>query len=165
EIVIGWTLATASVGGILVTEVYNAIVAAGRAGELPTTLFGLSFPEAHNPNNLAWRFTLLTGLIPGALILLMLPFVPESQVWRDRKRAGTLKRPSFAELFAPSLRRTTIVTSVLSACGYAAAFGALQMTPIFIAPGLPDIVEQTKPIQGEIAALNAKLKELPPDDK
>jgi MFS family permease len=165
EIVIGWTLATASVGGILVTEVYNAIVAAGRSGNLPSTLFGFSFPEGHNPNNLAWRFTLLTGLIPGALILLMLPFVPESHVWRERKRAGTLKRPSFTELFAPSLRRTTIVTSILSACGYAAAFGALQMTPIFIAPGLPDIVEQTKPIQGEIATLNSKLKELPSDDK
>jgi MFS family permease len=157
EIVIGWTLATASLGGIFVTEVFNFIVAEGKAGHLPSSVLGIPFPEGHNPNNVAWRYTLLTGLIPGALILLMLPFVPESQVWRERKRAGTLKRPSFAELFAPSLRRTTIVTAILSACGYAAAFGALQMTPLFISPGLPDIVEQTKPIKAEIGALNKQL--------
>ena len=84
---IGWTLAAASVGGILVTETYKAIVEAGRAGHLPDSFLGFHFPEGHNPNNLAWRFTLLTGLIPGALILLMLPFVPESQAWRERKRA------------------------------------------------------------------------------
>ncbi len=165
EMVIGWTLATASVGGILVTETYKAIVEEGRAGRLPDSFLGFHFPEGHNPNNLAWRFTLLTGLIPGALILLMLPFVPESMAWRERKRAGTLQRPSFGKLFAPTLRRTTIVTTILSACGYAAAFGALQMTPIFIAPGLPDIVEKGKPIKAEIAALQARIKALPPDQK
>ena len=165
EIVIGWTLAAASVGGILVTEVYTAIVEAGRRGELSSTIFGISFPEGHRPHNLAWRYTLLTGLVPGALILLLLPFVPESQAWRERKRAGTLKRPSFGELFAPSLRRTTLVTSILSACGYAAAFGALQMTPLFIAPGLPDIIEKRKETGAEVAPLQAKLKALPPEAK
>src|SRR5947209_13022655 len=119
EMVIGWTLAAASLGGILVTEVFNYIVQEGREGKLPGSILGVSFPEGYNPNNLAWRFTLLTGLVPGALILVLLPFVPESPVWRERKRAGTLKRPSFGALFAPELRRTTLVTSILSACGYA----------------------------------------------
>ena len=71
------------------------------------------------------------------MILLLMPFVPESRVWREKKPAGTLKRPRFGELFAPELRRTTIVTTLLSACGYAAAFGALQLTPLQMAPGLP----------------------------
>ena len=35
EMVIGWTLATASLGGILVTEAYNEIVALAKAGTLP----------------------------------------------------------------------------------------------------------------------------------
>ena len=139
ELAIGWTLACASLGGILVTEVYNLIVGAARH---PGSLPALTFPAGHNPDNVAWRFTLLTGLIPGALILVLMPFVPESRVWAERMRAGTLRRPSFGELFAPELRRTTIVTALLSACAYAAAFGALQMTPIQIAPGLPDIAER-----------------------
>src|SRR5438105_137217 len=122
EKIIGWTLATASLGGILVTAVYKWIVS--NAGDLPALPVGSGF----NPHA-AWRYTLLTGLIPGAMILLMLPFVPESMVWKARKQAGTLKRPSILELFSPALVRATVVTTILSACGYAAAFGALQMTP------------------------------------
>jgi MFS family permease len=158
ELAIGWTLACASLGGIFVTEVYNAIVASGQHGGLPTELFGIKFPEGHDPNNLAWRYTLLTGLIPGALILLLMPFVPESQVWAEKKLAGTLRRPSFGELFAPDLIRTTLVTATLSACAYAAAFGALQMTPIQIAPGLPDINEKRAALEQEKTKLADRQK-------
>jgi MFS family permease len=157
EMAIGWTLATASLGGILVTEVYNLIVEQGRSGGLPNGFLGVSFPEGHDPNNRAWRFTLLTGLIPGLAILILLPFVPESRAWLEKKRAGTLRRPRFGELFAPHLLRTTIVTTVLSACGYAAAFGALQMTPLQIAPGLPDVVERQK----EVARIEEQVKTAP----
>ena len=127
EIAIGWTLACASLGGILVTEVFNEIVAF-----LKQNPDGVSWLPVQAT---AWRYTLLTGLVPGGLILLLMPFVPESRVWREKKLAGTLKRPRFAELFSPALRRTTIVTTLLSACGYAAAFGALQLTPLQMTPG------------------------------
>ena len=45
ELVIGWTLATASLGGILVTEVYNAIVEARASTAM---LPSFRFPEGHN---------------------------------------------------------------------------------------------------------------------
>jgi MFS family permease len=153
EIVIGWTLATASLGGILVTEAYNLIV---DAAQTPGVLPALPFPGAYMPENVAWRFTLLTGLIPGAAILLLMPFVPESGVWKRKKLEGTLKRPSFGELFSPALRRTTIVTTLLAACGYAAAFGAVQMTPLQIVAGLPDIAAQTSEATRELKAAQAK---------
>jgi hypothetical protein len=156
ERAIGWTLAFASVGGILVTEVFNGIVAAARDGSLPA--LPVAFPAGHDPANVAWRYTLLTGLVPGLLILVLMPFVPESRVWLEKKRAGTLGRPSFSELFAPSLRRTTIVTTILSACGYAAAFGALQLTPLQMVPGLPAVAEVRKEHAAEIQAAQAKLK-------
>jgi MFS family permease len=139
ELAIGWTLAFASLGGVLVTEVYREITEAATAGTLPA--LPVAFPEGHRPANVAWRYTLLTGLIPGLAILVLLPFVPESRVWADRKRAGTLRRPSFGELFSPTLIRTTIVTTILSACGYAAAFGALQLTPLQMVAGLPAVTE------------------------
>jgi MFS family permease len=122
ERAIAWSLAAASLGGLLVTVVDQWINAnAATFPAIPTA------PEAsaHAP----WRYTLISGLIPGLAILLLMPFVPESQVWAQKKKAGTLKRPSFAELFGPQYRRATIVTTILSACGYAAAFGALQLTP------------------------------------
>jgi MFS family permease len=160
ELAIGWTLAFASVGGILVTEAYNEIV--GFVRDHPEGRTGLPFPAGFNPENVAWRYTLLTGLIPGALILLLMPFVPESWVWAERKRAGTLRRPSLRELFAPHLLRTTVATAGLSACAYAAAFGALQLTPLQMAPALPGIAEVRKEAGPKVKAAEAKLAATPP---
>lgn len=151
EKVIAWTLATSSLGGILVTEVYLLIK--GFAADLPA----LPVPEELN-GHAAWRYTLLTGLIPGALILVLLPFVPESRVWKQKKLEGTLKRPRFGELFAPALLRTTLVTTVISACGYAAAFGALQLTPPQIVQGVPEVAAKA-------AEFDDKIKAAKPPDK
>ena len=132
ERVIAWSLAAASLGGLLVTVVDKFIVA--NAGDFP----------AINGGHAPWRYTLISGLVPGLIILALMPFVPESQVWAERKRNGTLRRPRFAELFAPNLRRTTIVTTILSACGYAAAFGALQVTPSQVILARAEIAQPLK---------------------
>ena len=153
KIVLGSTQAFASVGGLLVTGANAWIVT--HANSLPA----LPLPEIFNAHA-TWRYTLFTGLAPAVLIAFLLPFVPESQVWRERRQAGTLKRPSFAELFAHGLRRVTLVTALLSACAYAAAFGALQLTPLRIAPGLPELAEQRaalRPLQLEARQLNTNL--------
>jgi hypothetical protein len=63
-------------------------------------------------------------------------------------------------LFTPELRRTTLVTAGLSACAYAAAFGALQLTPLRVIPGVPELSEQRaglKPLQDEAKALNVEM--------
>ena len=153
EIVLGSTQAFASLGGLLVTGVNAWIVA--RAATLPT----LPLPEIFNAHG-SWRYLLMTGLLPAIPIALLLPFVPESQVWREKRAAGTLQRPSFGALFSPELRRVTLVTALLSACAYAAAFGALQLTPLRIAPGLPELAEQRqalKPLNDEATELNKQL--------
>ena len=94
---------------------------------------------AHEPRHPADRVAVHAAHRPRprALILLLMPFVPESRVWAARKRAGTLQRPSLGELFSPSLRKTTIVTTLLSACGYAAAFGANM--PLNLPPNQPPV--------------------------
>lgn len=135
ELALGWTLAFSSVGGLVVT------LASRLVGQFAEQLPAVPVPEPLDPHA-PWRYTLVTGLIPGLLILLLMPFVPESRVWAERRRAGTLRRPSFGELFAPRFRRVTLVATALSATGYAAAFGALQLTPTQIAPGSPVLHEQ-----------------------
>ena len=139
---LGWTLAFASVGGLFVSLVNKAAI--GNAADLPA----LPLPEGFD-QHAPWRYTLLTGLVPGVLIALLLPFVPESRVWSEKKAAGTLRRPRFAELFAPDLLRTTLVSTALSACAYAAAFGALQITPAQIVPGLPEFTQQRAEVVAE----------------
>ena len=49
----------------------------------------------------SWRYLLLTGIAPALLIALMLPFVPESKLWKERKtgrhaQAPELRRSVFA---------------------------------------------------------------------
>ena len=90
-----------------------------------------------------WRYTLMSGVIPAIPLILIRPFLPESPIWQQKKAAGTLKRPSIAALFAPELRRTTIVTTLMFAMSYGAAFGAIQQIPQMV-PGLPEVREMVQ---------------------
>ena len=127
EAVLGWTQAFGSIGGIMVTAAYYLVTT--YADRLPL-IYG-----THEP----WRYTLMSGIIPAIPLIIIRPFLPESPIWREKKAAGTLKRPSIAELFAPRLRRTTLVTTVMFACSFGAAFGAIQQMPQQITPGLSDV--------------------------
>jgi hypothetical protein len=138
---------------LFVTGVSSGIGSLVQHQMLPTLPVG----DPHSP---AWRFTLMTGLIPALPIALLLPFVPESAVWLERKRTGQLKRPSFRGLFAPELLRTTLVGTALSACAYAAAFGTLQVTVAQGVPGLPDLAKARADMLPAIKANQALEKEL-----
>ncbi len=127
EAVLGWTQAFGSIGGLLVTGMYSLVVS--HAGSLPAIHGG------HEP----WRYTLMSGVIPAIPLIIVRPFLPESPIWREKKLAGTLRRPNIADLFAPQFRRTTIVTTIMFACSFGAAFGAIQQMPQQIAPGLSDV--------------------------
>lgn len=136
ERVLGYTQAFSSLGGLLVTGMNFLAVR-----------YGDSLPAIHESHE-AWRYTLISGVLPALPLILIRPFLPESPVWQARKSAGTLQRPSVLELFSPKFRRTTIVTTLMFACSYGAAFGALQHTPRMV-PNLPQIAAQSegKPIE------------------
>lgn len=150
---LGITQAFASVGGVVVTLVAAWI----RTNQKDLPTMGLPLPPVEGvtlPGT--WRYVLATGLFPAIPIALLLPFVPESRIWKEKRAAGTLKRPSITALFAPEYLRITLVTALLSACAYGIAFGALQLTPRLIAPGLPELKEANM----ELKPLRAKAKEL-----
>jgi MFS family permease len=161
---LGITQMFASLGGVLVTFVSIQISELLKTNALPG--FGLPFsPGTEVPG--VWRYTLMTGIFPAIPIALLLPFVPESQVWKERRKAGTLKRPSFAGLFSPELIRVTIVTTILSACAYGVAFGALQITVARVTPGLPEMgkfAKELAPLRKESEKLNIELNNLAKDD-
>jgi Na+/melibiose symporter-like transporter len=126
ERVLGYTQAFSSFGGLMVTGAYYLIVT-----------YGDQLPEVRGGHE-AWRYTLMSGVIPAIPLMIIRPFLPESPAWQEKKRAGTLRRPSFGVLFQPEFRRTTIVTTIMMACAYAAAFGAIQQMPRIV-PGLPEV--------------------------
>jgi MFS family permease len=159
---LGITQAFASLGGVLVTGVSMWITTYGKS--LPH--IGLPFVLGGTEPG-AWRYLLMTGLLPAIPIALLLPFVPESRIWKEKRAAGTLERPSFGALFAPELRRVTLVTAILSACAYGIAFGALQVTVAQVTPGLPELKPQAvalAPLNAEAKALNTKFNALPEND-
>jgi len=158
----GITQAFASLGGVFVTMISVWITKHG--ADLPH----VGLPAGLGTNEPStWRYLLMTGILPAIPIALLLPFVPESKVWKDKKAAGALKRPSFGALFAPELRRVTLVTAALSACAYGIAFGALQVTVARVTPGLPELREQAKslaPLRKAGEELNKQLNALPATD-
>jgi len=136
ERVLGYTQAFSSVGGLLVT---GAFYVAG--------LIAQSLPAIHRGHDI-WRYTLISGVIPALPLISIRPFLPESPAWQEKKARGTLKRPSFLELFQPQFRRTTIVTTLIFACSYGAAFGAIQQLPPIVR-GMPEVIQATKDLEKE----------------
>ncbi len=163
EKVLGYTQAFSSVGGLLVAFANGLAVT--HAGSLPA-IVGWLGGEIGDPHA-AWRYTLMSGLIPAIPLLVIRPFLPESPGWERKRSEGTLRRPNILELFAPKLRRTTIVTTLMFACSYGAAFGAIQMIPQIV-PGLPEVraevagkpVPEQKAIEQRTAANVTKVQEI-----
>jgi hypothetical protein len=141
ERVLGYTQFFSSLGGLLVAYVNYWIV--NNAAAFPQIWLPewLAFLGQISDPQAAWRYTLMSGLIPAIPLVLIRPFLPESPAWQAKKNAGTLKRPSIRELFSPALRTTTIVTTLMFACSYGAAFGAIQQIPQIV-PALPEVQAQ-----------------------
>jgi MFS family permease len=137
ESVLGYTQAFFSLGGLMVAGAYYLTVT--YAEHLP----------AIRGNHEGWRYTLLSGMIPAIPLILIRPFLPESPRWQEKRAMGKLQRPRVTELFRPALRKTTLLATLLVACSFALAYGALQHT-VRMVPGLAEVqdlaprqVEQT----------------------
>src|SRR5215831_10371220 len=146
EAVLGYTQAFSSLGGLMISGAYYLAVT--YAGSLP----------AINGGHEAWRYTLISGIIPAIPLMMIRPLLPESPVWQEKKAQGTLKRPSFAELFRPEYRKTTLVTALMFACSYGAAFGAIQHIPRIV-PGIPQVVHLARAAQEQVVSKVQFLQE------
>jgi MFS family permease len=147
EKVLGYTQALSSLGGLMVTAAYYLAVTHGH-----------SLPVIRGSHE-AWRYTLISGVIPAIPLMLIRPFLPESPMWLEKKSKGTLKRPSLVELFQPALRRTTWVTTLMFACSFGAAFGAIQHTPRIV-PGLKEVRNLPRPQQEQTVSKVQLYQEL-----
>jgi len=149
ERVIGWTQAAASLGGLLVSGTYYAIVSIAHA--LPAVRGG------HEP----WRYMLISGLIPAAPLIVARPFLPESPLWLrgnpERARESASRR--VAEIFRPPFRTVTIVTAVIMTACYAASFGANLQVPRIV-PSLPAVKAMTAVAREQTVGLVQSLQEL-----
>lgn len=126
ELSLGWAQACGTLGNFMMAGAYFAFVT-----------WGDRLPEVHG-GHAAWRYMFFFGALPAIPLIILRPFLPESPTWMAKRTAGTLRRPRFRELFEPRLRRITLLSTVLVACGYSIAFGALQHIPRLV-PAIPQI--------------------------
>jgi MFS family permease len=147
EAVLGYTQAFSSLGGVLAA---GAFFVANRYGPLLPAIYG-----GHS----AWRYALISGVAPAIPVAIIRPFLPESPQWERERLEGTLKRPSVFELFRPVYRRTTIVSALLLACAYGAAFGTIQQSPQ-ITPGLPEVASMSPPARGQAISSIQGMQEI-----
>lgn len=135
ERVLGYTQAFSSFGGLMVA------IAFGLCNRYANDLFPIQIPSFLSflgeiqGTHADWRYTLMSGILPAIPLILIRPFLPESPKWAEKRAAGTLKRPSIAAIFAPEYRSTTIIVTIMFACCYGVAFGAIQQMPQIV-PGI-----------------------------
>jgi len=146
EKVLGYTQAFSSIGGLLVA-----------LANYYAATYAQSFPAIHGGHE-AWRYTLISGVIPAIPLILIRPFLPESPAWAKKKAEGKLKRPSIRELFSPALIRTTVVTTLIFAASYGIAFGAIQQLPQILAWPRGHVEVKAVATQAEESAKTAAIE-------
>lgn len=143
EAVLGYTQVASAFGSFMVAGAFYL-----------AATYGHGLPQIR-ANHETWRYALLFGTIPAIPLIVVRPFLPESPVWRTKKAEGSLRRPRIRELFQPALARTTLISALIVACGYAITFGGTQHITLVV-PDLPGIALRSR-VQQEQAVSAVQL--------
>jgi MFS family permease len=90
-------------------QLAGAIGAAANFGFLFIALVAMRWPVTQD----SWRWIMLVATSPALLALLVAIFVPESERWKESLKRGGSK--PLREIFAPGLRKKTLLAIVFSA--------------------------------------------------
>lgn len=77
-----------------------------------------------------WRVVFFVGILPAIVTLWIGSGVPESEMWKERKAATG--SASFSAIFAPALRRNTIILLLLNLFGLFAWWGLFSWMPFYL---------------------------------
>ncbi len=147
-----------SLGVALVMEVWperfrpmlaGIIGAAANVGFALIATLGLFFSVTVH----SWRWVVLVGALPALLTLFIRLFVPESERWRHAAAAAPA-RP-VREIFAPGLRRVTLVATGLTAIVLIGTWGTVQWLPLWADQLTGGAQPQAKAWTGLLAGLGA----------
>src|SRR3954469_2794332 len=104
------------------------IGAAANFGYAIVAVIGIRFKITQE----SWRWVMLIGAAPAVLTLLIAKFVPESERWQESvSKTGVVHNP-LQEIFAPELRRTTILAILFASVALIVTWGSLQNIPLWI---------------------------------
>jgi len=84
---------------------------------------------------IGWRFVLAAGVAPALITLFIRRFVPEPERWvaaRRQRGASDTVTATFLAIFAPGMRRRTIVGVLIAAAMMIGAWGGATLLPTWI---------------------------------
>lgn len=149
-----------SLGVALVMEVWpekfrpmlsGVIGAAANAGFALIALVGLFFSVTVH----SWRWVVLVGALPALLTLFIRQFVPESEKWQHAAAATAVPAKPVREIFAPGLRRVTLLATGLTAIVLIGTWGTVQWIPLWADQLTGGAQPQAKAWAGLVAGLGA----------
>jgi MFS family permease len=147
-----------SLGVALVMEVWpersrpmlaGLIGAAANVGFALIAIIGLFFSVTVH----SWRWVVLVGALPALLTFFIRQFVPESERWQHAAAAAPA-RP-VREIFAPGLRRVTLLATGLTAIVLIGTWGTVQWIPLWADQLTGGAQPQAKAWTGLLAGLGA----------
>jgi len=92
--------------------------------------------------SLKWpdRSVFLVGILPALLVLWIRRAVPEPEEWQSAKQSASGRQPRFRDLFAPDVRRTTILVVLVCATALSAHWAFMFWFPQQLR-NLPDVAD------------------------
>ena len=147
-----------SLGVALVMEVWpersrpmlaGIIGAAANVGFALIAIIGLFFSVTMH----SWRWVVLVGALPALLTFFIRQFVPESERWKHA--AATAPARPVREIFAPCLRRITLLATALTAIVLIGTWGTVQWIPLWADQLTGGAQPQAKAWSGLLAGLGA----------
>jgi MFS family permease len=79
----------------------------------------------------SWRMVFFVGLLPALVTIWIRTSVPESEMWKQHQGQTQAQAP-FSEIFAPELRKQTIVLLLLNIFGLFAWWGLFSWMPPYL---------------------------------
>jgi SHS family sialic acid transporter-like MFS transporter len=100
----------------------------GAAANFGYALIGLiTWVKPVRPDS--WRWVMLAGTVPALLALFISLLVPESQRWKESVKTRTTH--PLAEVFGPSLWKTTLLAIAFAAVALIGTWGSVQWLPLW----------------------------------
>ena len=97
------------------------------------------------------RYVFLVGVLPAFLVFYIRRHVPESEEWHQARATAGARPPGVADLFAPGIRRITLLCIVVCACSLTGWWAFMFWHPQHIL-NLPELKEWTQAARKQLVA-------------
>ena len=102
--------------------------AMGAAANVGFLLVGFT-AKLHPVTLESWRWIMLVAALPALLVFFIILFVPESERWKAASQKGGGN--PIGEIFAPNLRRSTLLGIVFASVALIGTWGSVQWLPLW----------------------------------